>query len=491
MIEQGRVEVDGTVIDHLGIKVDPATARISVDGIALKKFRPVYYAVNKPAGVLCTNRDPQGRPRAVDLIPGHQRLFPVGRLDASSVGLLLMTNDGELTQRLTHPKHGVPKTYFVVVAGKLETPQLRRLQRGIHLAEGLARVEGAKIRRERKGCTELEITLCEGKNREIRRVLARLGNKVITLRRLAIGPLKLADLPESAYRPLSKDEVAALYRAADEAAKARRRKAKTDSEAGEANAGSPPAGKVRSPKAKSPTLRTATGSDDSQGMLDSVQSPRPTLKGKEAKPRDPFAWDNDEELLAASPFAGDYRSQMDDDFADEENADEGLFESSQPPSFEDDDESIDSEEFAKPLGPDTVLVSEAGRGRGGQVLDYDHQPARPSRKQAGSGQPRGTRTAKKSARFSLKKTPGSLKRTPGKKKSGKNSPRRSGAAKEQLPSAVSGRNPSKSAGPGGRGRQPASGDGERRLPRRPSKSRGSAGQKPGSKNSRSRRRGSR
>ena len=216
LITDGRVEIDGKTITQVGVKVDADTSKISVDGEPLKRHRPLYYAVNKPAGVLCTNSDPEGRPRVIDLVPGQNRLFPVGRLDSSSTGLILLTNDGELAQRLAHPRNSVPKSYYVVVAGQVEMDSMRRLQRGIYLAEGFARVDGAKIRRVRKGCTEIEITLSEGKNREIRRVLARLGHKVITLRRLAIGPLRLATLPEGSYRPLSQEEVVQLYNAVEE-----------------------------------------------------------------------------------------------------------------------------------------------------------------------------------------------------------------------------------------------------------------------------------
>ncbi len=232
LIEQERVEIDGEVCAEFHRKVDPAVSKISVDGVSLRKQRPVYFAVNKPAGVLCTNRDPEGRPRVIDLVPASARLFPVGRLDSSSLGLILLTNDGELAQRLAHPRYSVPKSYFVVVQGQIGYEELARLRRGIYLAEGVARVEGAKIRKVRKGCTELDITLTEGKNREIRRVLARLGHKVVVLRRVAIGPLRLADLPEGAHRPLHSSEVAALYRAAEEAriAKKGKRSAEEDHE---------------------------------------------------------------------------------------------------------------------------------------------------------------------------------------------------------------------------------------------------------------------
>lgn len=233
LIEQGRVEIDGKAIQQVGVKVNPDTSTITVDGEPLRKHRPVYFALHKPEGVLCTNRDPQGRMRVVDMVPNQFRLFPVGRLDASSTGLILLTNDGELAQRLTHPRHGVHKRYAVTVVGQVEPDSLRRLQRGIHLAEGRAKVDHAKLKRVRKGCTELEITLSEGKNREIRRVLARLGHKVVSLKRIGIGPLKLGELPEGAYRPLGMSEVESLYNAVEAIKRERKQERKERRKASE------------------------------------------------------------------------------------------------------------------------------------------------------------------------------------------------------------------------------------------------------------------
>lgn len=213
LIEQGRIEVDGQTVTELGTKVDPAVAKVEVDGQPLKRHRPVYYAVHKPRDVLCTQRDPQGRTRVTDLVPDGARVFPVGRLDRNSTGLILLTNDGELAQRLAHPKFGVAKTYYVVVQGQVTADDVQQLLKGVYLAEGRARVDQVKVRRVRKGSTELEIVLSEGKNREIRRILARLGHKVVVLRRLAIGPLRLGDLPEGAYRPLTSAQIDALYAA--------------------------------------------------------------------------------------------------------------------------------------------------------------------------------------------------------------------------------------------------------------------------------------
>ncbi len=217
IIESGRVEVDGTIVTKLGMTVDPSVNKVRVDDIELKQQKLVYYAVNKPVGFVTTNADPQGRSRVVDLVPNSERVFPVGRLDRNSEGLLLLTNDGDLAQQLTHPKFGVRKVYRVTVAGKVDGETMKQMRRGIFIAEGRVRVEGAKILKSRSRSTELEIVLREGKNREIRRILARLGHKVQHLRRIAVGPLRLGDLPAGAYRPLTRAEIQKLKSAVDQA----------------------------------------------------------------------------------------------------------------------------------------------------------------------------------------------------------------------------------------------------------------------------------
>ena len=211
LIVQGRVEVDGQTVTNLATRVNPQEAKIEVDGQLLRRPKLVYYALNKPKGVLSTSDDPSGRPRVIDFVPDKHRVFSVGRLDRYSEGLMLLTNDGDLAQRLAHPRFRVQKTYFVVVAGVLTMEELAKLRKGVYLAEGVARIDGARIRKTRKTCTELEILLSEGKNREIRRILARAGHKVVLLRRLAIGSLRLAELPVGAARELTSAEVKALY----------------------------------------------------------------------------------------------------------------------------------------------------------------------------------------------------------------------------------------------------------------------------------------
>lgn len=212
LILAGRVEVDRRVVRELGTKADLSHEEVRVDGVALPRPRLVYFAVNKPPGVVSTSRDPAGRTRVIDLVPYRGRLFTVGRLDMSSEGLILVTNDGQLADHLTHPRYGVRKTYHVEVAGALTKGQLARLRRGVHLAEGFARVVSAEVLRTYRQSTLLEIVLAEGRNREIRRVLARVGHKVERLRRVAIGPLRLGELQPAEARPLTSAEVRRLKR---------------------------------------------------------------------------------------------------------------------------------------------------------------------------------------------------------------------------------------------------------------------------------------
>ncbi|HET6880485.1 MAG TPA: pseudouridine synthase [Pirellulales bacterium] len=214
LILAGRVEVDRRTVRKLGTRVDAERQEIRVDGAALQPTRRAYYLVNKPVGIVSTNFDPSGRPRVIDLLPAtKERLFTVGRLDLSSEGLMLVTNDGELANRLTHPRYGVEKTYHALVAGNPNAEVLESLRRGVRLAEGVARVASVKVRNELKQSTLLEIVLAEGRNREIRRILAKVGHKVMRLKRVAIGPLRLKDIAPGEWRPLRRDELAALRKA--------------------------------------------------------------------------------------------------------------------------------------------------------------------------------------------------------------------------------------------------------------------------------------
>jgi 23S rRNA pseudouridine2605 synthase len=215
LIREGRVEVDRRVVTELGFRVDPDQQEVRVDGEVVRIARRVYYLVNKPQNVVCTNYDPDGRPRVIDLVPPHDHLFTVGRLDRSSEGLILVTNDGELANRLAHPRYGVPKTYRVEVAGHPSLEELERLRKGVHLAEGKVQASEVHLKKRLKQSTLVEIVLREGRNREIRRMLAKLGHKALRLKRIALGPLKLGAVKPGDYRKLDRQEVEALRRGAE------------------------------------------------------------------------------------------------------------------------------------------------------------------------------------------------------------------------------------------------------------------------------------
>jgi len=210
LIEQGRVQVDRQVVTVLGTRVHPGSQEIRVDGAVVQPEARLYYVLNKPAGVLSTNMDPQGRLRVIDIIPTEQRLFTVGRLDRMSEGLILVTNDGELANQLAHPRYGVTKTYRVQVAGSPTRASLAQVRKGVYLDDGLAQVDALRVKKRLARSTEMEMVLSEGRNREIRRVLARIGHKVLKLKRIAIGPLRLGKLQPGECRELTSTEVRRL-----------------------------------------------------------------------------------------------------------------------------------------------------------------------------------------------------------------------------------------------------------------------------------------
>ena len=219
-IRDGRVTVDGKTVTALGIKVDPNAQKVCVDGERIKYQKKQYFLVNKPIGVVCTNSDPQGRPRVVDLLPPwFGRLFSVGRLDETSEGLLLVTNDGELAHALAHPKFQVERVYRCIIAGIPTDETFTALRQGLHFTEGKFRMRDVRRVKSNGKSTLVEVILTEGQNREVRRLFARVGHKVLKLRRTAFGPLKLGELDSAAYRPLSPSEVRILknYAASDPA----------------------------------------------------------------------------------------------------------------------------------------------------------------------------------------------------------------------------------------------------------------------------------
>ncbi len=216
LIQRGRVSINGQIVRELATQVDPAADKVAVDGQPIRSEKKVYWIVNKPRGYLCTNFDPAGRPRALDLVPQiAQRVYTVGRLDESSEGLLLLTNDGDLANRLMHPSFGVEKTYLVQVVGDPTPDDLKLLLKGIWLSDGHVKAMRIKREKKQKDSTWLRIVLNEGKNREIRRMLAKLEHKVLRLRRIALGPITLGTLPGGRARRLRGDELAALRKTAE------------------------------------------------------------------------------------------------------------------------------------------------------------------------------------------------------------------------------------------------------------------------------------
>lgn len=235
LIQRGRVTVAGHIVRELGTKVEPDEQEICVDGQPLQAERAVHWLVNKPRGVLCTNHDPAGRPRAIDLVPHiHQRIYTVGRLDEDSEGLLLLTNDGDLAHHLMHPRFGVEKTYVVQVAGRPGPEQIQQLLKGVWLSDGHVKARRIRRLKSQGASTWLEIVLNEGKNREIRRMLARLNHKVLRLKRTAIGPVLLGRLASGKSRPLKKDELARLRRVANRSSTAANAEASTPEKQAEA-----------------------------------------------------------------------------------------------------------------------------------------------------------------------------------------------------------------------------------------------------------------
>jgi 23S rRNA pseudouridine2605 synthase len=214
LIAAGRVTIDGRVA-ILGDRVEVDRHRVEVDGVPLPVSPSlVTYLIYKPIGVVSTASDPEGRPTVIDLVPAEPRVVPVGRLDADSEGLLLLSNDGELVLRVTHPRFGMTKTYVATVAGKPNSRLVRKLVAGVELEDGVARARRARLIQATPDQGLIELVMTEGRNREIRRMLASLGHPVQRLVRTAIGPLTERNLGAGEWRRLDTGEVAALYKAA-------------------------------------------------------------------------------------------------------------------------------------------------------------------------------------------------------------------------------------------------------------------------------------
>ncbi len=214
MILNGLVEVNGEIVKTLGVKVDPAVDRIVVGNKPIRSEKKLYLMMNKSKGVITSAKDPQGRKVVSDFLPGiKERVYPVGRLDYDTEGLLLLTNDGEFANLLTHPSHHVPKTYRATVKGVPHGTQLEKLQAGIKLEDGMtapAEVEYHDVDTDKNEAT-ITITIHEGRNRQVRRMFEAIGHKVIRLKRIRFGELGLESLGRGKYRHLTPQEVKELF----------------------------------------------------------------------------------------------------------------------------------------------------------------------------------------------------------------------------------------------------------------------------------------
>jgi len=215
MIEAGRIRVNGERA-RLGRRIDADNDVVEVDGSVVPLAGDLtYYLLNKPAGVVSTAADPEGRPTVLDMVDVEHRVWPVGRLDIETEGAILLTNDGELTLRLTHPRYEVPRTYLVEAQGTVGHRAVRALTRGVELEDGMTAPAEVSVVERLPGGTLLEMTIREGRNRQVRRMMEAVGHPVRRLVRVAIAQLRLGHLRPGSFRRLSPEEVRALYRASE------------------------------------------------------------------------------------------------------------------------------------------------------------------------------------------------------------------------------------------------------------------------------------
>ncbi len=216
LILSGEVRVNRKVVDELPAFVDPEKDIITVYGKKIRAALKVYFLLNKPKGVICTNSDPRGRKKAIDLVHASERIFCVGRLDADTTGLIILTNDSELTNRLTHPRYGIAKTYVVRIKGEISGEQVVKLKKGVWLAEGKTGRASVKILKRRHNESSIEITIRQGLNRQVRRILANVGLPVKSLTRTRFGKLTVRGVGIGKFRTLTRVEVAYLKKASSD-----------------------------------------------------------------------------------------------------------------------------------------------------------------------------------------------------------------------------------------------------------------------------------
>ena len=218
MVIEGRVTVNGKVVDQLGFKTDPSKDHIKVDGKRLGRFEPkIALLLNKPRGYVSTVKDPEGRPTVMDLLKNFKwRVYPVGRLDFDAEGLLLLTNDGDLTYHFSHPKFSIPRTYQVKIRGVPEEERLARLKKGVRLEDGNAKAVSVKVFRQREKNSWIQVVVTEGRNHLVKRMFSAIGYPVVKLKRVGFGPIQLGDLRIGQYRFLTAEEMMKLKRISSE-----------------------------------------------------------------------------------------------------------------------------------------------------------------------------------------------------------------------------------------------------------------------------------
>lgn len=215
LITSGRVKVNNVIVKELGTKIDPRVDKVTVDNKPVRAEKKVYLLLNKPKGYVTTLDDPRGRPIITDLIKNvSQRVYPVGRLDYDTEGLLLLTNDGRLTQALTHPRHEIKKTYQALVKGIPTKEKIEHMENGLELSDGPTAPARVRLLGRRDGNGLLQITIHEGRNRQVRRMCRHIGHPVLELKRVRIGDLTLKGLPKGKYRRLTPQELSKLKKMA-------------------------------------------------------------------------------------------------------------------------------------------------------------------------------------------------------------------------------------------------------------------------------------
>jgi 23S rRNA pseudouridine2605 synthase len=240
LIDEGRVSIDGQAVTQPGTKVDVDTQEIRCDGEIVRVQGKVYYLVNKPKGVVCSNDDERGRPMVVSMLPHRsERLFTVGRLDSNTEGLLIVTNDGSFTQHIAHPRNGITKTYHARVIGKIPMAAIKELMEGIWIAGYKCRAAEARVLFSKSRESIVELVMQEGRKREIRRMLAKVGHKVLHLERVRIGDLADPDLKPGQWRKLTSEEVKSLlnFKASKKRAKRSRRSTSESPKTGQSGRG--------------------------------------------------------------------------------------------------------------------------------------------------------------------------------------------------------------------------------------------------------------